>query len=77
MADRRVSYWFWWLLLLGSLFTGAGLLLSPDAGRRWIGLGLLLLPLVVFGAVALAFYLKQRAVASRSDADHGNGDGAS
>ncbi len=66
MADRRVSYWFWWLLLAGFLLTGAGLLTSRDSGRQLVGIALLFVPLVVFSLVALAYYLKQQAMARRN-----------
>ncbi len=65
MADRRVSYWVWWLLLLGFLLTGAGLLTSRDPTRQIAGTVLLFVPLAVFSLVALAYYLKQQAIARR------------
>ncbi len=65
MADRRISYWFWWLLLAGCLLTGAGLLTSPEPRRQIAGTILLFIPLAVASLVVLAYYLKQQAIARR------------
>lgn len=62
-GERRLRYGWVWLVFLGLLFVGAGLLLSPDAGRRAWGLALLLLPLAGVGLLLAAYYAK-----SRSDA---------
>ncbi len=57
-GERRIRYGWVWLLFLGSLFVGAGLLLSPDAGVRAGGLALLLLPLAGVGLMLAAYYVK-------------------
>lgn len=64
MAERRFPYPVAWGLFLVLMFTGAGLLLSPDPTRRAWGLGLILAPLGAFGVLMALFYWR-----SRRDAD--------
>lgn len=64
-GERRIRYGWVWLLFLGSLFVGAGLLLNPDASTRAWGLVLLLLPLAGVGLLLAAYYLKSRGEAGR------------
>ncbi len=64
MTERRFPYPVVWGLFLVLMFSGAGLLLSPDPARRAWGLGLLLAPLAAFGVLMALFYWR-----SRRDAD--------
>lgn len=42
------------------ILPGAGLMLSPDAGRRTLGIVLMLVPVVLTSILLLVFYLKTR-----------------
>lgn len=64
-GEKRIRYGWVWLVFLGFLFVGAGLLLSPDASRRAWGLVLLLLPLAGISLLLAAYYLKSRGDAER------------
>ncbi len=66
MAEHRLRYGIIWGLLLAFVFVAAALITSASPGRRWLGLAMLLAPLLAFGLVQVAFYLKSRAQAMRA-----------
>ena len=57
-VDGRLRYPLVWLLFIVVMCTGAALLMVP--GQTTLGLVLLVSPIVVFGAVAAAYYLFER-----------------
>ncbi len=59
-GERRISYGWVWLLFLGSLFVGAGMMLSQSAPVRAWGLVLLLVPLAAITMLLVAYYAKSR-----------------
>lgn len=62
-GERRIPYPLVWAVFLISLFLGAGLMLHPDPAWRGVGVLLLLAPVVAFGLLMLAYYVKSRRAA--------------
>lgn len=62
MAELRLRYSIIWLVFLGVTFTGAALLFSPEESDDLLGVGLVLAPLLLFGALLSAYYWKSRRV---------------
>lgn len=60
MADRRLRYPLLWAAFVACMLLGAGLLLSPSVAVEWVGLGLLLLPLLLLGVLTGAYYALER-----------------
>jgi hypothetical protein len=59
-TERTIPYGWVWLLFLMFLFVGGGMVLGSNSGLRAVGLGLLLAPLAIFGALLMIYYLKSR-----------------
>jgi hypothetical protein len=60
VADWRLRYPLLWLLFLACMAAGAALLLSPSATVQWLGVGLLLAPLVLLSLLTAAYYALER-----------------
>lgn len=58
--ERRIRYGWVWLVFVAAMLVGAALVLNPRAGARALGLALILLPVLAFGVLQLAYYLKHR-----------------
>ncbi len=59
-GERRIAYGWVWLAFLGSLFVGAGMMLSQNPTVRGWGLVFLLLPLAGISLLLVAFYVVSR-----------------
>ena len=57
--ERRVRYPLLWLVFVASMVAGAGLV-STGGAWRWLGLALLLGPLILLGVLTLAYYVVER-----------------
>jgi membrane-bound ClpP family serine protease len=60
MAERRLRYPLLWLGFVALMVAGAAFLSSGDGTMQAVGIGLIVLPLAVFGVVTLAYYLLER-----------------
>ena len=60
MADRRLRYPLLWGAFVLCMVVGAGLLLSQDTVVQWIGLAMLLLPLLLLGVLTGVYYALER-----------------
>ncbi len=60
VADVQIKYPWAWMATFLLILPGAGLMLSPDAGRRTLGIVLMLVPVVLTSILLLVFYLKTR-----------------
>lgn len=60
MADRRLRYPLLWALFLACMVAGAALLLSASGTVQWVGIALLVLPLLSLGLLTGAYYLLER-----------------
>lgn len=57
---RRLVLLAVWVIFLGDLLAGAGLLLSPKAELRTVGLVMLLSAVLAMSALTLLFYVQNR-----------------
>ncbi|MGB1586205.1 MAG: hypothetical protein ACPHID_04075 [Thermoplasmatota archaeon] len=62
MAEKTVRYGWVWIVFLAVTFTGAGLMFSESPDDDWLGLGLIVLPLIIMGALMALYYWKSRQI---------------
>jgi hypothetical protein len=60
VAERRIRYPLLWLAFSALMVTGAAMLLSRSPAVQAWGLAVLVAPIVVFSAVALAYFVLER-----------------
>lgn len=63
MRRRALALLGIWIAFLADLLIGAGLLLSDDAGKRNLGVGMMLLAVLVLVGLTLLFYARNRRLA--------------